>query len=38
MTNFWIYRSQLGQDIPSLDDVVAGRWPQYHQQDSNAGQ
>ncbi len=36
MTNFWIYRSQLGQDVPSLDDVVAGRWPQYHQQDPNA--
>lgn len=33
MTNLWIYRSQLGQDAPSLDDVVAGRWPQYHHQD-----
>lgn len=33
MTNLWIYRSQMGQQAPSLDDVVAGRWPQYHHQD-----
>jgi soluble lytic murein transglycosylase-like protein len=37
MTNLWIYRSQLGQEAPSLDDVVAGRWPQYHHQDSHVG-
>jgi len=36
MTNLWIYRSQLGQDVPSLDDVVAGRWPRYHPQDRHA--
>lgn len=35
MTNLWIYRSQLGQETPSLDDVVAGRWPQYNHQDLN---
>lgn len=33
LTNLWIYRSHLGQDAPSLDDVVAGRWPQYRHQD-----
>ena len=35
MTNLWIYRSQLGQASPSLDDVVAGRWPEYRHQDSH---
>lgn len=33
LTNLWIYRSHLGQDAPSLDDIVAGRWPQYRHQD-----
>ncbi|MEN8722288.1 MAG: lytic transglycosylase domain-containing protein [Alphaproteobacteria bacterium] len=29
MTNYWIYRLRLGQDTPSLDELVAGQWPQY---------
>tara|TARA_A100001037_G_scaffold164434_1_gene148036 strand:+ start:1791 stop:3611 length:1821 start_codon:yes stop_codon:yes gene_type:complete len=35
LTNLWIYRNRLGQDTPSLDDIVAGRWPTYLAQDSN---
>jgi len=37
LTNLWIYRSHLGQDAPSLDDIVAGRWPQYRHQDPGVG-
>ena len=33
LTNLWLYRSHLGQASPSLDDLVAGRWPQYQPQD-----
>lgn len=29
MTNFWIYRSRVGQPSPSLDTLVAGDWPLY---------
>ncbi len=29
LTNFWIYRHRLGQDIPSLDAVARGEWPLY---------
>lgn len=29
MTNFWIYRTRMGQPTPSLDAVVAGEWPHY---------
>ncbi|CDL00242.1 Lytic transglycosylase, catalytic [Magnetospirillum gryphiswaldense MSR-1 v2] len=29
MTNFWIYRSRLGQTSPSLDAVATGAWPLY---------
>lgn len=29
LTNFWIYRDQLGQDTPSLDAVARGEWPLY---------
>lgn len=29
LTNFWIYRDQLGQDVPSLDAVARGEWPLY---------
>jgi soluble lytic murein transglycosylase len=35
LTNLWLYRSQLGQAAPSLDDIVAGRWPEYSSQDSH---
>lgn len=33
MTNFWIYRSRLGQDAPSLDAVATGAWPYYEGMD-----
>ncbi|MBO21402.1 MAG: transglycosylase [Rhodospirillaceae bacterium] len=36
LTNLWIYRDQLGQESPSLDDIVAGRWPRYEAQDTDA--
>ncbi|MCR6629663.1 MAG: lytic transglycosylase domain-containing protein [Magnetospirillum sp.] len=29
MTNFWIYRSRLGQQSPSLEAMAAGSWPMY---------
>lgn len=33
MTNFWIYRSRMGQTSPSLDAVAAGVWPVYEGMD-----
>jgi len=33
MTNFWIYRSRIGQPSPSLDTIVAGDWPRYDAHD-----
>ena len=33
MTNFWIYRSRMGQQSPSLDAVAAGNWPLYEGMD-----
>jgi soluble lytic murein transglycosylase-like protein len=33
LTNYWIYRLQLGQDTPSLDAVASGDWPSYAPQD-----
>jgi soluble lytic murein transglycosylase-like protein len=29
MTNFWIYKSRLGQTAPSLEAVASGEWPLY---------
>ena len=29
LTNLWIYRLRLGQDVPSLDGIAAGDWPLY---------
>lgn len=29
LTNFWMYRMRLGQDIPSLEKLAAGEWPEY---------
>jgi len=29
LTNFWVYRLRLGQTVPSLAAVAAGRWPVY---------
>lgn len=34
LANLWMYRSRMGQDIPSLDMVAAGDWPRYLQQDN----
>ena len=36
MTNFWIYRSRLGQSSPSLDAVAAGSRPLYDAAESAA--
>ncbi|MGE4280576.1 MAG: lytic transglycosylase domain-containing protein [Magnetospirillum sp.] len=33
MTNFWIYRSRMGQTSPSLDSVATGAWPLYEGMD-----
>ena len=33
MTNFWIYRSRMGQSSPSLDAVATGIWPVYEGMD-----
>ena len=33
LTNFWIYRHRMGQDLPGLDQVAVGDWPQYHSLD-----
>ncbi|MCG8492081.1 MAG: lytic transglycosylase domain-containing protein [Sneathiellales bacterium] len=33
LTNFWIYRHRLGQDLPALDDIAEGRWPSYKRLD-----
>lgn len=33
MTNFWIYRSRMGQSSGSLDAVAAGEWPIYEGMD-----
>lgn len=32
MGNYWIYRSLFGQDLSSIDDVLAGRYPVYKPQ------
>lgn len=35
LTNFWIYRHRLGQDLPGLDQMAIGEWPQYMHLDIN---
>lgn len=37
LANYWIYRLRLGQDVSSLDDVAAGRWPRYTPVEARAG-
>ena len=32
-SNFWIYRSRLGQPSPSLDAIASGAWPPYEELD-----
>jgi len=36
LSNFWIYRIRLGQEVPSLDAVAAGRWPYYFALDGSS--
>lgn len=35
LANLWIYRIRLGQDAPTLDDLVSGDWPVYVPQDED---
>ncbi len=37
LTNFWIYRHRLGQELPALDDIAQGHWPQYYPLDNQDG-
>src|SRR5579875_945868 len=34
LTNYWIYRQRLGQKMPDLDALAAGKWPTYIAEDS----
>lgn len=34
LTNFWIYRYRMGQDLPSLDEISEGKWPNYRPLDN----
>jgi soluble lytic murein transglycosylase len=36
MTNYWIYKSRLGQPASSLEAVAAGQWPVYEGMDQQA--
>lgn len=38
LTNFWIYRHRMGQDLPGLDQIARGEWPQYQHLDKNLGE
>ena len=29
ISNFWLYRSRLGQPVRSLDESASGTWPVY---------
>ncbi|MZR29197.1 lytic transglycosylase domain-containing protein [Sneathiella litorea] len=29
LTNFWIYRHRMGQELPALDQIARGEWPEY---------
>lgn len=35
LANLWIYRHKMGQEAPTLDALIAGRWPVYIPQDPN---
>ena len=35
LTNFWIYRHRMGQDLPGLDQIASGGWPEYQSLDLN---
>ncbi len=34
LSNMWIYRMRMGQEIPTLDYVAEGKWPIYNPQDN----
>lgn len=34
LSNMWIYRMRMGQEIPTLDAVASGSWPIYQGQDN----
>jgi len=36
ISNLWIYRMRLGQDVPSLETLIRGEWPGYVAQDGLA--
>ena len=36
-SNLWIYRHRLGQQVPSLEAILAGNWPIYISQDAHQG-
>ena len=36
LTNYWIYSQRLGQPLPSLEAIAAGRWPVYMAGDGDA--
>ena len=38
LTNYWIYRQRLGQPMPDLDALAAGKWPTYTAHDGAATQ
>lgn len=33
LTNFWIYRDQMGQEASTLDAIASGAWPTYKSQE-----
>ena len=33
LSNMWIYRMRMGQDIPSLESIASGDWPIYNAMD-----
>lgn len=35
LTNMWIYRQRLGQDVPDLDALASNHWPTYVSMDSS---
>lgn len=35
LSNYWIYRHRLGQDLGSLDQVASGEWPRYRPEDAD---
>ena len=35
LSNYWIYRHRLGQDLGSLDQLASGEWPRYRPEDAD---